>query len=136
MFIESFISSDVAFINPDVRTHNYNCSSLLWPKVLRCIALHCLSVGSSPLYTVSSCPASAAPPSPQDRWLACDLERNQFLDGFVGFGGGRYQCPGRWFALMEMHLFTVTVLRMFDLELLDPVPPPVSQLVSSGDSPL
>ena len=31
----------------------------------------------------------------QDRWLECDLEKNQFLDGFVGFGGGRYQCPGR-----------------------------------------
>ena len=32
----------------------------------------------------------------QDRWLECDLEKNHFLDGFVGFGGGRYQCPGRY----------------------------------------
>ena len=31
----------------------------------------------------------------QDRWLECDLEKNQFPDGFVGFGGGRYQCPGK-----------------------------------------
>ena len=35
----------------------------------------------------------------------------------------------RWFALMEMHLFLVMVLRMFDLELLDPLPPPVSQVI-------
>ena len=31
----------------------------------------------------------------------------------------------RWFALMEMHLFVVLVLHMFDFELLDPVPDPV-----------
>ena len=31
----------------------------------------------------------------QERWVGCDLEKNQFLNGFVGFGGGRYQCPGR-----------------------------------------
>eukprot|EP00731_Ephydatia_muelleri_P030117 Em0021g640a len=59
-----------------------------------------------------------------DRWLSCDLDKNQFIDGFVGFGGGRYQCPGRWFALMEMHLFVTMALRMFEFELLDPIPQP------------
>ena len=59
------------------------------------------------------------------------MEKNQFLDGFVGFGGGRYQCPGRWFALMEMHLFVAMVIGMFDLELLDSVPAPVSEWTAS-----
>ena len=31
----------------------------------------------------------------QKRWEKADLEKNLFLDGFVAFGGGRYQCPGR-----------------------------------------
>jgi len=31
----------------------------------------------------------------QERWEDADLEKNLFLDGFVAFGGGRYQCPGR-----------------------------------------
>ncbi|KAK3098273.1 hypothetical protein FSP39_017797 [Pinctada imbricata] len=31
-----------------------------------------------------------------DRWRNADLEKNLFLDGFVAFGGGRYQCPGRY----------------------------------------
>lgn len=61
----------------------------------------------------------------QDRWLACDLDKYQFIEGFVGFGGGRYQCPGRWFALMEMHLFVAMVMCLFDIELLDKVPQPV-----------
>ena len=24
------------------------------------------------------------------------MEKNQFLSGFAAFGGGRYQCPGRY----------------------------------------
>ncbi len=62
----------------------------------------------------------------QDRWLECDVEKAQLLDGFVGFGGGRYQCPGRWFALMEMHLLVAMILQQFTLELLHPLPSPVS----------
>ncbi|XP_077977069.1 24-hydroxycholesterol 7-alpha-hydroxylase-like [Glandiceps talaboti] len=57
-----------------------------------------------------------------DRWLKADLEKNVFLDGFVAFGGGRYQCPGRWFALMEIHMLVVMVLHTFDMKLVDPVP--------------
>ncbi len=64
----------------------------------------------------------------QDRWLECDLDKAQLLDGFVGFGGGRYQCPGRWFALMEMQLFVAMLLQQFNLDLLDPLPPPVSYI--------
>jgi len=109
------------------------------------------------------------------------MEKNQFLSGFAAFGGGRYQCPGRysshsvgvasclilwvwlpgsfcgcdflsrsvgvtsclilwvwlpvcqyclsplrWYALMEIQLFTAVVLRMFDMELMDPLPTVVS----------
>ncbi|XP_070567755.1 24-hydroxycholesterol 7-alpha-hydroxylase-like [Ptychodera flava] len=57
-----------------------------------------------------------------DRWLKADLEKNVFLDGFVAFGGGRYQCPGRWFALMEIQMLVVLLLRNFDMKLLGPVP--------------
>lgn len=62
----------------------------------------------------------------QDRWLKCDLDHHQFLKGFIPFGGGRYQCSGKVFAIMEMHLFVVVVLKMFDLELKDPLSPEVS----------
>ena len=31
----------------------------------------------------------------------------------------------RWFALMEIHLYVATVLKMLDISLLDPVPHPV-----------
>ena len=32
---------------------------------------------------------------PHDRWKEANLEKNAFLDGFVAFGGGNHQCPGR-----------------------------------------
>lgn len=40
----------------------------------------------------------------QERWLECDIDKNQFLPGFIAFGGGRYQCPGRYMSMyMYMH---------------------------------
>lgn len=59
-----------------------------------------------------------------DRWKSADLEKNLFLDGFIAFGGGRYQCPGRWFGLMEIHLFTAVFIYYYDIQLLQPVPKP------------
>ncbi|XP_071957038.1 24-hydroxycholesterol 7-alpha-hydroxylase-like [Antedon mediterranea] len=59
-----------------------------------------------------------------DRWLAADLDKNLFLDGFVGFGGGRYQCPGRWFALMEMHVLITLLLQQLSFTALGPLPKP------------
>lgn len=32
---------------------------------------------------------------PQERWETADLEKNVLLEGFVAFGGGKNQCPGR-----------------------------------------
>ncbi|ELU17287.1 hypothetical protein CAPTEDRAFT_220158 [Capitella teleta] len=57
-----------------------------------------------------------------DRWLQADVKRNIFLKGFMPFGGGRFQCPGRWFALMEIQLFVAIVLKSVDIDLLEKVP--------------
>jgi 24-hydroxycholesterol 7alpha-hydroxylase len=70
-----------------------------------------------------------------DRWRSCDFDKFQFLEGFVGFGGGRYQCPGRWFALMEMHLFVAIILSKFHFELLDKVPEPSPLHVIGSQQP-
>ncbi len=37
-------------------------------------------------------------------------------DYFLAFGSGRFQCPGRWFALTEMTLFLAIVFSICDLE--------------------
>lgn len=83
------------------------------------------------MYTCSFFQQVSCRPVLQDRWLDCDLDKKQFLPGFVGFGGGRYQCPGKWFALMEMHLFVAMVISLFDLELRDPMPQAVSENISA-----
>uniref|UniRef100_A0A672UE47 Lanosterol 14-alpha demethylase n=1 Tax=Strigops habroptila TaxID=2489341 RepID=A0A672UE47_STRHB len=57
-----------------------------------------------------------------DRWKEANLEKNAFLDSFVAFGGGKHQCPGRWFAIMEIQLFVVLFLYRYEFVLLDPVP--------------
>ncbi|XP_007901478.1 24-hydroxycholesterol 7-alpha-hydroxylase isoform X2 [Callorhinchus milii] len=58
----------------------------------------------------------------KERWKEADLEKHVFLNGFIGFGGGRYQCPGRWFALMEIQLFIALILYKYEFTLLDSVP--------------
>ncbi|CAH2245790.1 24-hydroxycholesterol 7-alpha-hydroxylase [Pelobates cultripes] len=57
-----------------------------------------------------------------ERWKKANLEKNVFLDGFVAFGGGKYQCPGRWFALMEIHMLVILMLYRYEFQLLDPFP--------------
>ncbi|XP_042689405.1 24-hydroxycholesterol 7-alpha-hydroxylase, partial [Centrocercus urophasianus] len=63
-----------------------------------------------------------------DRWKEANLEKNAFLDGFVAFGGGKHQCPGRWFAIMEIQLFVVLFLYKYQFVLLDAVPKEVKDL--------
>ncbi|KAA0708387.1 24-hydroxycholesterol 7-alpha-hydroxylase [Triplophysa tibetana] len=67
-------------------------------------------------------------PDPEDfkpeRWEKADLEKNVLLEGFVAFGGGKNQCPGRWYAIMELHMFVALILYKFEFTLLDPVPKP------------
>ncbi|MGH0129593.1 UNVERIFIED_CONTAM: hypothetical protein FKN15_012744 [Acipenser sinensis] len=59
-----------------------------------------------------------------ERWKKANLEKNVFLEGFVAFGGGRYQCPGRWYALMEIQMFIGLILYKYELTLLDSLPKP------------
>ncbi|CAG5121635.1 unnamed protein product, partial [Candidula unifasciata] len=63
-------------------------------------------------------------PEPQifkpERWSG--MEKNVFPEEFLAFGGGRYQCPGRWFALMEIHLYVAVFVSMFDCQLLNGIP--------------
>ncbi|XP_059166238.1 24-hydroxycholesterol 7-alpha-hydroxylase-like [Physella acuta] len=55
-----------------------------------------------------------------ERWDGVD--KNSFPEEFIAFGGGRYQCPGRWFALMEIHMYVCMFMKMFDCKLLQGVP--------------
>ncbi|XP_075057422.1 24-hydroxycholesterol 7-alpha-hydroxylase [Mixophyes fleayi] len=57
-----------------------------------------------------------------ERWKKANIEKNVFLNGFVAFGGGKYQCPGRWFALMEIQMLVVLFLYKYEFQLLDPFP--------------
>ncbi|CAC5409937.1 CYP39A1 [Mytilus coruscus] len=60
-----------------------------------------------------------------ERWKEADIDKNVFLDGFVAFGGGRYQCPGRWYAILEIQMYVAMFIQMFDCKLLiDSVPEP------------
>ncbi|XP_041351276.1 24-hydroxycholesterol 7-alpha-hydroxylase-like [Gigantopelta aegis] len=71
-----------------------------------------------------------------ERWNKEDLDKNLFPPGFIGFGGGRYQCPGRWFALLEMHMFVALFLQRFDCKLLSPVPQPSTLHVVGTQQPM
>ncbi|XP_013085318.2 24-hydroxycholesterol 7-alpha-hydroxylase-like isoform X2 [Biomphalaria glabrata] len=55
-----------------------------------------------------------------ERWE--NIEKNSFPESFIAFGGGRYQCPGRWFALLEMHIYVSLFVSLFDCKLLNGVP--------------
>ncbi|XP_078011458.1 24-hydroxycholesterol 7-alpha-hydroxylase isoform X2 [Phascolarctos cinereus] len=57
-----------------------------------------------------------------ERWEKANLEKNAFLDGFVAFGGGKYPCPGRWFALLEIEICVALVFYKYQFNLLDPFP--------------
>ncbi|XP_030054636.1 24-hydroxycholesterol 7-alpha-hydroxylase isoform X2 [Microcaecilia unicolor] len=57
-----------------------------------------------------------------ERWKKANIEKNIFLDGFIGFGGGQLFCPGRWLVLMEIHMLVALILYEFELTPLDPVP--------------
>ncbi|XP_047716163.1 24-hydroxycholesterol 7-alpha-hydroxylase isoform X3 [Prionailurus viverrinus] len=57
-----------------------------------------------------------------ERWKKANLEKNAFLDGFMAFGSGKYQCPGRWFALLQIQICIILILYKYDCSLLDPLP--------------
>ncbi|XP_037375731.1 24-hydroxycholesterol 7-alpha-hydroxylase isoform X1 [Talpa occidentalis] len=57
-----------------------------------------------------------------ERWKKANLEKHAFLDCFMAFGSGKYQCPGRWFALLEIQIFIILIFYKYDCRLLDPLP--------------
>lgn len=57
-----------------------------------------------------------------ERWKKANLEKHAFLDWFMAFGSGKYQCPGRWFALLEIQICIILILYKYDCSLLDPLP--------------
>ncbi|VCW99241.1 unnamed protein product [Gulo gulo] len=57
-----------------------------------------------------------------ERWKKANLEKLAFLDWFVAFGSGKYQCPGRWFALLQIQICIILILYKYDCSLLDPLP--------------
>ncbi|XP_074253967.1 24-hydroxycholesterol 7-alpha-hydroxylase isoform X2 [Saimiri boliviensis] len=57
-----------------------------------------------------------------ERWKKANLEKHYFLDCFMAFGGGKFQCPGRWFALLEIQMCIILILYKYDCSLLDPLP--------------
>ncbi|XP_045657684.1 24-hydroxycholesterol 7-alpha-hydroxylase isoform X1 [Ursus americanus] len=57
-----------------------------------------------------------------ERWKKANLEKHAFLDWFVAFGSGKYQCPGRWFALLQIQICIILILYKYDCSLLDPLP--------------
>ncbi|XP_034376990.1 24-hydroxycholesterol 7-alpha-hydroxylase isoform X2 [Arvicanthis niloticus] len=57
-----------------------------------------------------------------ERWKEANLDKHIFLDYFMAFGGGKFQCPGRWFALLEIQLCIILVLYKYECSLLDPLP--------------
>lgn len=59
-----------------------------------------------------------------ERWKKANLEKHAFLDCFMAFGSGKFQCPGRWFALLEIQVFIILTLYKYDFILLDPLPKP------------
>ncbi|KAF6113367.1 cytochrome P450 family 39 subfamily A member 1 [Phyllostomus discolor] len=57
-----------------------------------------------------------------ERWKEANLEKHAFLDYFVAFGSGKYQCPGRWLALLEIEICIILLFYYYDCSLLDPLP--------------
>ena len=53
-----------------------------------------------------------------DRWnRTVGSDKSSPSDKFIAFGGGRFQCPGRSFAMMEIQMFISVILCRFDMEL-------------------
>ena len=63
-----------------------------------------------------------------NRWKETPCsDKTAAAENFIAFGGGRFQCPGRRFALMEIQMFVSAILCVYDMELVNsevPLPSP------------
>ncbi|XP_010616114.3 24-hydroxycholesterol 7-alpha-hydroxylase [Fukomys damarensis] len=57
-----------------------------------------------------------------ERWKEANLEKHAFLEGYMAFGAGKFQCPGRWFTLLQIQIYIILILYKYDCRLLDPLP--------------
>ena len=58
------------------------------------------------------------------RWnQTAGSDKSNPTNNFIAFGGGRFQCPGRSFAMMEMQMFVSVLLGRFDMELVEKIVP-------------
>ena len=73
-----------------------------------------------------------------ERWnQTVGSDKSAPSDKFFAFGGGRFQCPGRRFAMMEIQMFISLLLCSFDLELVkEEVPLPSPRHVVGVPHPL
>jgi len=73
-----------------------------------------------------------------DRWIqTVGSKKSTPTDNFIAFGGGRFQCPGRSFAMMEIQMFVSVLLCRFDMELVEKkVPSPSPQHVVGVPHPV
>jgi len=60
-----------------------------------------------------------------ERWLECTADERVYMDKHVDmlFGHGRFQCPGRTLAWIEMNKVFVELLRNFDVQIARPERP-------------
>lgn len=54
-----------------------------------------------------------------DRWARGEGKQS---NSFISFGGGRHQCLGQDFGIMQIKCIWSTILRQFDMENIDPLP--------------
>ncbi|KAK9862266.1 hypothetical protein WJX84_003669, partial [Apatococcus fuscideae] len=70
-----------------------------------------------------------------DRFEAPREEDKKRPFTFIGFGGGRHGCLGTNFAYLQIKTIWSTILRNFDMQLVDPVPEPDYDSMVVGPKP-
>uniref|UniRef100_A0A8D1R246 24-hydroxycholesterol 7-alpha-hydroxylase n=1 Tax=Sus scrofa TaxID=9823 RepID=A0A8D1R246_PIG len=57
-----------------------------------------------------------------ERWKKANLEKHAFLDWFMAFGTGKYQCPGSWAVVLQVQMCNVLISFYFKCTQYDPIP--------------
>ncbi|XP_036910164.1 24-hydroxycholesterol 7-alpha-hydroxylase isoform X3 [Sturnira hondurensis] len=123
------ISVRLCFGHLDLSSLNPVSTRPLWKAYHLCLAYQNYTVPSGDLLMLSPFWLHRDPkyfPEPElfkpERWKEANLEKHAFLDYFMAFGSGKYQCPGRWLALLEIEICIILLFYYYDCSLLDPLP--------------